>query len=230
MDSGEIAVNELGEQPTRPLETSAEMEKDRAQRVAGVHGGVKNAGRGPALRARSVVGGEQAPDRLLRGLSQRRSAGRAADGADQTGEGFLVPQRLPPGRIEAAAQAVLGTHALRVLARRDRRQRRSCHAQHVAYAQHQNAVDQRSVQVELAVEASVIGKTPDVRSRIGSNEIDQAGDAQRSGHRRLTCPRGSTRCGYWQGAVAAAARAARAPYAGCCPAPMRSRRAYKSAA
>src|SRR5215813_5959977 len=92
MNAGKIAMNEIGEQSTRSLQAAAEMEEDRSERVAGMHGGVEHASGSPTLWARLVVGGEQSPDRLLRGRSDRRSAGRAAHGADQTGDGFLVPQ------------------------------------------------------------------------------------------------------------------------------------------
>src|SRR5260370_1122179 len=77
MNAGEIAMNEIGEQSTRSLQAAAEMEEDRSQRVTGVHGGVEHAGGSPTLPARLVVAGEQSPDRLLRGRSQRRSAARA---------------------------------------------------------------------------------------------------------------------------------------------------------
>src|SRR5262249_23588258 len=90
MNSGEIAMNEIGEQSTRSLQAAAEMEEDRPKRIAGVHGGVERAGGSPTLWARLVVGGKQSPDGLLSGRAERRSAGHAAHGADQTGDGFLV--------------------------------------------------------------------------------------------------------------------------------------------
>src|SRR6516225_2262943 len=101
------------------------MEEDRSELVTGVHGGVEHAGGCPTLWARLIIGGEQSADRLLRGRSERRSAGRAAHGADQTGDGFLVPQRRSSRRIEPAPQAVLSARALCITARRDRWQRRA---------------------------------------------------------------------------------------------------------
>jgi hypothetical protein len=183
MHPGEITINEIGEQSTRSLQAAAEMEEDRSQRVTGVHGGVEHAGCCPTLRARLVVGGEQSPDRLLRGRSQRRSAGRATHGADQAGDGFLVPQRRPSRRIEPAPQDVLSASALCITAWRHRWQRHAVDPQHVANALHQNAIDQRSARIEAPVEPGVIGETANVRSHIGLNEIDQTGDAQRSAHR-----------------------------------------------
>src|SRR5262249_10892674 len=106
MNAGEIAMNEVGEQSTRSLQAAAEMEEDRSERVTGVHGGVEHAGGSPTLWARLVVRREQSPDGLLRGRSERRSAGHAAHGTDQTGDGFLVPQRRPSRRIEPAPQDV----------------------------------------------------------------------------------------------------------------------------
>src|SRR5262249_57951205 len=93
MNAGEIAMNEIGEQSTRSLQATAELEEDRSERVTGVHGGVEDAGGCPTLWARLIVGSEQSADRLLRGRSERRSAGRAAHGADQAADGFLVPPR-----------------------------------------------------------------------------------------------------------------------------------------
>ena len=72
-------------------EAAAKLKKDRAQRIAGVHGGVEDTGGSPTLRSCFIVGGKQAPDRLLRRRPERRSAGHAADGIDQAGDGFLVP-------------------------------------------------------------------------------------------------------------------------------------------
>src|SRR5262249_19440054 len=107
MNAGEIAMDKIGEQSTRSLQAAAEMEEDRSERVAGMHGGAQHAGGSPTLWARLVVGGEQSPDRLLGGRSERRSAGRAAHGADQAGDGFLVPQRRSSRRIEPAPQDLL---------------------------------------------------------------------------------------------------------------------------
>src|SRR5262249_32376372 len=73
MNPGEIAVDEIGEETTRALQAAAEMENNRAQRVASMHRGVKDAGSDPALRAGRIVGNEQAPDRLLRRRADRGS-------------------------------------------------------------------------------------------------------------------------------------------------------------
>src|SRR5262249_4158895 len=69
MNAGEIAMDEIGEQSTRSLQAAAEMEQHRSERVTGVHGSVEHAGGSPTLWARLVVGGEQSPDRLMRGRS-----------------------------------------------------------------------------------------------------------------------------------------------------------------
>src|SRR5215831_5172899 len=183
MNPGEIAMDEIGEQSTRSLQAAAEMEEDRSERVTGVDGGVERAGGCPTLRARLVVGGEQSPDRLLRGRAERLSAGHAANGADQTGDRFLVPQRRSSRRIEPAPQAVLSARALCVTAWCHRWQWHAVDLQHAADALHQNAINQRSARVEAPVEPGVIGEAADVRSHIGLNEIDQTGDAQRSAHR-----------------------------------------------
>src|SRR5262249_13118346 len=116
MNPREIAVNEIGEQSTRSLQAAAEMEEDRSKRVTAVHGGVGAAGGSPTLGARLVAGGNQSPDGLLSGRAERRSAGHAANGADQTGDGFLVPQRRSSRRIEPAPQDVLSARALCVTA------------------------------------------------------------------------------------------------------------------
>src|SRR5215470_4208243 len=116
MNPGEIAVNEIGEQSTRSLQAAAEMEEDRSEWVTAVHGGVEHLGGSPTLRACLVVGGKQSPDGLLSGPAERRSAGHAAHGADQTGDGFLVPQRRSSRRIEPAPQDVLSARALYVTA------------------------------------------------------------------------------------------------------------------
>ena len=183
MNPGEITINEIGEQSTRSLQAAAEMEEDRSQRVTAVHGGVEHLGGSPTLRACLVVGGKQSPDGLLSGRAERRSAGHAANGADQTGDGFLVPQRHSSRRIESAPQDVLSASALCITAWRHRWQRHAVDPQHAADAMHQNAIDQRSAWVEAPVEPGVIGEAADVRSHIGLNEIDQTGDAQRSAHR-----------------------------------------------
>src|SRR5260221_13235089 len=132
MNAGEIAMNEIGEQSTRSLQAAAEMEEDRSQRVTSVHGGVEHVGGSPTLCARLVVAGEQSPDRLLRGRSQRRSAARAAPGADQTADGFLVPQRRSSRRIEPAPQDILSAQPLRIATWRDPWQRHAVDPQHVA--------------------------------------------------------------------------------------------------
>src|SRR5262249_61630508 len=82
MNPGEIAMNEIGEQSTRSLQAAAEMEEDRPERIAAVHGGVERAGGSPTLWAGLVVGGEQSSDCLLRGPAERRGAGPASLGAD----------------------------------------------------------------------------------------------------------------------------------------------------
>src|SRR5262249_56634733 len=94
MNPGELAVDEIGEEATRPLQAAAEIEKNRAQRVASMHRVIKDAGSGPALQAGFIIGGEQAPDRLLRHRADRRSARHVADCGDETGDGFFVPYRL----------------------------------------------------------------------------------------------------------------------------------------
>src|SRR5215470_17440579 len=164
MNAGEIAMNEIGEQSTRSLQAAAEMEEDRSQWVTGVHGGVEHGGGSPTLWAGLVVAGEQSPDRLLRGRSERRSAGHAAHGADQTGDGLLVPQRRSSRRIEPAPQGVLSARALCITAWRHRWQRHAVDPQHIADALHQNTIDQRSARDEAAIEPGVIGEAADVRS------------------------------------------------------------------
>src|SRR5262249_16637495 len=184
MNPGEIAVDEIGEETTRALQGAAEMENNRAQRVASMHRGVKDAGSDPALRAGRIVGNEQAPDRLLRRRADRGSARHVANSGDEAGDGPFVPYRLACSRIEALPQLILRALAPCLVTRRDRGQRHAGDTQHTTDAQHQNAVDQRSAQVELAIEASVIRKTSDLGPRIGLHEIDQTGDAKRSTHRR----------------------------------------------